>query len=274
MRQEPSLRIAKTRIRTVSRWLGVVLVTAMLPGLAGCQPKGPQALSLAEAKKVTATFEGQSFVPPPKTIEEITAILDQQKPDPRAISAMRAKLAAPLPSAEGDSLARFYHERGRAVEQLGNLEIARADYREEVKNVHTKDLQSWILFETGLTDTQLGRIADAIRHLKVAIDLIPEDFQGRAVVWNGVLTNVLIHSGDLKGAEESLRRTESTMEILAGTPSWDVRGPTWAMIGQRANARVLAARGEYAEAERLYRSVLRALKGRRESLSPHIDEGS
>ena len=79
--------------------------------IASCQPEGPPALSLAEAKKVSASFEGQSFVPPPNTIEDITAILDQQKPDFRAIAALREKPTVPPPSAEGESLAKFYSRK-------------------------------------------------------------------------------------------------------------------------------------------------------------------
>jgi hypothetical protein len=42
-------------------------------------PACQSAMSLEEAKKVTATFGGAAFVPPPRTINDITAILDQQK---------------------------------------------------------------------------------------------------------------------------------------------------------------------------------------------------
>ncbi|MBI2458581.1 MAG: hypothetical protein HYV46_20935 [candidate division NC10 bacterium] len=42
-------------------------------------------MSIEEAKRVTASFSGSSFVPPPRTITDITAILDQQKlADPAA----------------------------------------------------------------------------------------------------------------------------------------------------------------------------------------------
>ncbi len=46
--------------------------------LGACQTTGTPSLSLDEAKKVTASFEG-GFVPPPRTINDITGILDQQK---------------------------------------------------------------------------------------------------------------------------------------------------------------------------------------------------
>ena len=53
------------------RFTAVLLSAALL---AGCQTP----LLLEEAKTVTATFEGKGFVAPPRTIKDITAILDQQ----------------------------------------------------------------------------------------------------------------------------------------------------------------------------------------------------
>ncbi len=40
-------------------------------------------VSLKEAKEITATFEQPTFTPPPRTINDITAVLAQEKPDDR-----------------------------------------------------------------------------------------------------------------------------------------------------------------------------------------------
>ncbi len=50
------------------------------------------AASLEEAKQITATLEDSTFTPPPRTIGDITAILDQQKlSDPKAVAKGRAE---------------------------------------------------------------------------------------------------------------------------------------------------------------------------------------
>ena len=74
----------------------VTAILALTVSLAACQTDGgPPALTLEEAKKVTATFEESSFTPPPRTIKDITAILDKEK---RADPAAAAKaLAEALP---------------------------------------------------------------------------------------------------------------------------------------------------------------------------------
>lgn len=63
--------------------------------LAGCQPDGKPAVSLQQAKQITAEFQGQGFRPPPRTISDIAAILDQQKPDPAKVAAALQKADAP-----------------------------------------------------------------------------------------------------------------------------------------------------------------------------------
>jgi len=53
------------------------------------------------------------FVAPPRTIADITAILDSEKPDPQKIEKIRVAADAHPPSGLArDKLARFYYERG------------------------------------------------------------------------------------------------------------------------------------------------------------------
>ncbi len=75
-------------LRQVPYLIGAALLVA-------CQTGGPPAVSLEEAKQITATFEG-AFTPPPRTINDITAILDEQQlADPEKTNA----LIAPPPGA-------------------------------------------------------------------------------------------------------------------------------------------------------------------------------
>ena len=63
--------------------------TAVLVGtllLAACETT----VSLEEARQITASFEGFSYTPPPKTISDVVSLLDQQKPaDPKAVEKAR-----------------------------------------------------------------------------------------------------------------------------------------------------------------------------------------
>ncbi|MBT3766692.1 MAG: hypothetical protein HOF84_12640, partial [Rhodospirillales bacterium] len=63
----------------------LVSAVCLLPLVSGCQTDSasqaqPETVNLEQAKKVTATFERSGFTPPPPNIEDITAILDKEKP--------------------------------------------------------------------------------------------------------------------------------------------------------------------------------------------------
>src|SRR6266478_3578177 len=68
------------------------------------------------------------FVAPPRTISDITAILDSEKPDLRKIEQLTADDdAAPTGKESRADLAQFYFDRGNARAQLGRLADSIAD---------------------------------------------------------------------------------------------------------------------------------------------------
>jgi hypothetical protein len=65
---------------------------------------------------------------PPRAQGDVTAILDQQKPDPAAAAKMRAEADQPPPAgANPAALARFYYQRGETRSVLGRYNDAIAD---------------------------------------------------------------------------------------------------------------------------------------------------
>jgi tetratricopeptide (TPR) repeat protein len=68
------------------------------------------------------------FVSPPRTIADITAILDQQRPDPKAAAKVREQADRPTPAnADAFELVRFYYDRGLARSLLGRYQDALTD---------------------------------------------------------------------------------------------------------------------------------------------------
>src|SRR5262245_60384206 len=92
------------------------VVLAAAAALSACEPDSKPTVSLEQAKAITARFEGQGFTPPPRTIADITAILDQEKPDPAKVAAQRAEADRQPPSdVTPVQLAYFYANRARAA---------------------------------------------------------------------------------------------------------------------------------------------------------------
>ena len=64
-------------------------------------------------------------MPPPRTITDITAVLDKEKPDPKSLAKMKAQADADPPSnLSGVSAARLLYDRGTARLALGRLDEA------------------------------------------------------------------------------------------------------------------------------------------------------
>ena len=115
----------------------IVAVSLGLAALMGCQPEDKPAVSLEQAKMITAQFQGHGFTPPPRTIADITAILDQQKPDPEKAEAnRRAADAEPPTGLSAGDLSRFLHNRGTAAMELGRATQAVSDLRQEIGRAH------------------------------------------------------------------------------------------------------------------------------------------
>ena len=111
-----------------SGYLRIVALMAIPVILGSCQTAS---LSLEKAKQVTTTFEGETFKRPPKTIRDITAILDQQGVEisPSIIQLRRQASLVPPDTKNNVDLAIFYLKRSRARQYLGMLKKATADAR-------------------------------------------------------------------------------------------------------------------------------------------------
>ena len=100
----------------------VVIIAALT--VTGCE-QGSQApsLSLDEAKEVTAAFAGSDFTPPPRSIQDITAMFEDSRSDTDHLIRLR-KVAdrEPPASKHPNTLAAFYLKRARASRDIGRTQ--------------------------------------------------------------------------------------------------------------------------------------------------------
>ncbi len=246
---------------SVKSKLAVILTVVIAPLLAACE-SGPPAVSLEEAKKITATFEGSSFVPPPRTINDITAILDEQKlADPEAAEKARAVATQePPPDARGVALAKFHWQRGLAAGKIGDAKRQLADLKEAERLSRDAfgETRMDILWDLSNAEIFAGNFADSIRHMKETLAAIPSDRRGALITRGAVLARVYAASGDLENADRLFAESEDLLAEAVSWGSWEQRGMVWERAVRQAKARILYTRGRYAEAEPLYRSALRA----------------
>ena len=124
----------KTTPRLGARSLASVIVFS-LAVLGACDNSGRPVVSLEEAKQITADLEGTDYVPPPRKITDVTALLDERRnADIEDLNEWRAKADAEPPATENPSeLAEFYSKRGLAASETGRIRQAIADYEKAIE---------------------------------------------------------------------------------------------------------------------------------------------
>ena len=236
--------------------LGAVL---LLPALAACQTKS---VSLEEAKQITATFEGSTFTPPPRTIKDITAILDQQKlADPGAAAQARAEATREPPSELDDlALAKFYWQRGQAAGRIGNVkrQIADLELASRLSSSANPGTRADILWDLSNAESMAGSFADSIRHREQVLDLLPSDRRGSLIGRRAGLARLYAVTGDFDAADRLFAEAESIFNEATSWRSWSRWGSAWTSGMRRTQGRILYFKGKYDEAEPVIREALKA----------------
>lgn len=216
-----------------------------------------------------------AFVAPPRTIADITAILDQEKPDPQKIARAKAAADAPPPAgANGKALAQFYYDRAAARGLLSRNADALADARKALEAGKGTIEFKQVSRIRQLLALQLQANGDLKEAMSVFQSTSSEGANApgaRGSVINAAanIVQVLIAMGDVSQADAFTRRVASFVQEARGSPhpawraAYPIYGNSWESDADTTRAIILEARGQYREAEAAYR---RAEAFRRASL--------
>jgi CHAT domain-containing protein len=237
--------------------------------------KAPPAAPKADASggDKSSTVAPKSFIAPPRTIADITAILDSERPDAGLIAKLKADAdAVPPEKAAPGRLAQFYYDRGNARALLARNGDALAD-----------GLKALEVGKSGIEPRQLIRIRQfvSLQHLavgepkqSVAVgQLVLRDNaasnRGGMINASRRMAQTLLSMGDVSQADAYARRVAALVQEARGSPhpnwrtTYAIYGSAWESDADEARAMVLESRGQYREAEDAYR---RAEAFRRASL--------
>jgi tetratricopeptide (TPR) repeat protein len=139
-----------------------------------------------------------SFVPPPRTIADITAILDRQKPDAAKLAENRAAADAQPPAgAAPAALAEFYFKRGLAATELGRTQQRLADFKQAADLAQKASLppatQSLYLQRLTFAHDAAGDYQGALNVLRERQRLVEDGKVPRAALFN-ILQNRISYS--------------------------------------------------------------------------------
>ena len=224
-------------------------------------------MSIEEAKKVTASFSGASFVPPPRTINDITAILDQQKlANPAAVTKARARAdQAPPKTTDPNTLSDFYYQRGLAAREIGRTLQEIDDLARAAQLVVSPE----ILMELGRAEVTSGSFSSALKDFRQAIGAVPNSQRGWLIGLNALLAGFSALAGDFDAAEAAM---QECLRVLAESNNWRDGVPPgararWNGLAAWAQANILEAKGQFVRAEASWREAVEEYrKGNRPDL--------
>ena len=218
------------------------------------------------APKVAAAGAAPAgFVAPPRTITDITAILDSEKADLKTIEELKAEAdAKPTGKESREDLSQFYFDRGNARAQLGRLTDSIADA--------TKSME---VGRGAVSANMMGRLMSlaaqqyaAAGDPKMAFELYQRQLRevanqkgakGYQFGANRQIASILVQMGDIAQAEAYLRRSQPLLQEArtSGHPamraSYNVYGQNWESEIELGRALIFEAKGQYAEAEAAFR---------------------
>jgi CHAT domain-containing protein len=205
------------------------------------------------------------FVAPPRNISDITAILDQEKPNPANIAKAKADAAAePDGKLRGEKLAQFYYDRANARALLGQNEDALADAQKalDVGQKGGSSTRQMNRIRQGLAQKYLA-LGDPKKAVEVLSTTVAgADQQGnRGAMINAsrTIAQTYVAVGDVNRADAFARRVVARVQEARGSPAptWRAAyaryGNSWEADSEEARALVFEARGQYKEAEETYR---------------------
>jgi len=202
------------------------------------------------------------FVPPPRSITDITAVLDKEKPDPKAVADMKAQAdAAPPQGASGVALAHFYYDRGNARLTLGRVGDALDDAQKALPLAQgdgqfSKRLLQFLSIVRQANGDPKGAM-QALQELSRAA--VAEHIVGWVVNSSWNIVGNAIASGDIARAEGALRQLTAaiTEARTSGNPkmrrNYELKGRSFEADFEAARGLIFEAKGQFHDAELAYK---------------------
>ena len=266
---------AKPINKLLSQFLLWLLLSFTAMGLGACKTTQIPAVSLDEAKRVTANFKA-GFVPPPKTIADITRILEQQKwKDLERLEEMRLVADEKPPvTRDPDELAKFYYNRGETADHLGRGNQALADYHkaaEQFRLSNNHKMRSNVIESAAYVTYYFGNYSDSIEGVRKSIEIRGGDEEDN-VAGHLVVAGMAAEGGDFILAEQTLKRTRPLVNKVRGSIYWSPRSKASVQtLFYTASGLVLAARGKLDDAEVLLRNAVKDWEPYKNSTNQGMD---
>jgi len=197
--------------------------------------------------------------PPPRSIADVLAILDAQKPDPEKVARLRAEITKEPPAtSDKKELREFYQRRGQAAGELGVMTQALADLKKAYENAPPDDTQAYyIVAQIASAEAQAGDYATAVKLWMEGPNLAGGDGR-KSGAWR-TLVQQAASIGDMVAARKAFEELEIVVQRLRqGNTLNGWRSFSWSYRANVAQARANIQRleGKHAAAEAGFREAI------------------
>ncbi len=205
-----------------------------------------------------------TFVAPPRTTADINAILEREKPDAEKIAARKAEAdAVPPAGAAPAALAQFYNDRATARALLDRNQDALADALKSLDAARSSGEFGRIVMAMQSVARRYRALGDPKKDAETFESIVSlalaQDKRGAAINALGNLASIAFSAGEIGQGEAYARRVEALVQEARGSPapgwrkSYALQGNVWEADAANVAARAAESRGQYAQAESLYR---------------------
>ena len=244
-----NLGICNSRVinRSSVTIIGLIFLTA-------CQSEQRPIVTLADAKIVSAEFQGIAYKPPPRTVTDITVLLDEHRQTNRRQIENDLKMANSKPptTSNQQELATYFRDRAKAAMFVGRYSQSRRDLEKTLKIVEGADTGSWnnpalkkyeIYADLAHTEQFSGSMS---KGLKYSLKRLEAQIQSR--VSNSPSTYAVIAMteaslGNLSSSEHNIEIAERYFREIENLP------PSASALMDAARGRIHDVSGRIAEAE-------------------------
>lgn len=224
------------------------------------------ALAINFGTPAAVAVEAQVPHAPPRTIFDITALLQQFKPDPLKVESAKARLAQQPPEgADAPALARFYFERARAADELGDVKKRLEDFRKAKEYVGGTVDTWWVLDGLTSAEAAVGNLRNVV---ELRLQAAKAGSPTRAIHDHARLVGDYLVLGDRAAAAQQLRY-EQTYPTIQNSNRSGWFDNTYLSRVEQGRAYLSMTTGKYALAEAQFRKSIKALEDYIE-LTPRI----
>ena len=194
------------------------------------------------------------FVAPPRNVSDITAILDQQKPDPTSVEKLRADAEGEPP--KSGPLGEFYFGRCQARATLGRSREAIADCQMAIKQ--GGDFLTQVSRYQQLLSNLHRTLGEFRRSIEIELEMLrgfenqPRGGRGRMFSSHVRLALAHLNVGDVRQAEMYVKKNQALLQTSRDWQGVDAIRSSWTANVENGNAALFQARGQYKEAEAAY----------------------